>query len=755
MDDAADVAGAPLAELPSGTVTFLFTDIEGSTALLRELGARYGDALAEHERLLRHAFDTCQGRVIDTQGDAFFVAFRRAKDAVAAAVAAQRALAENVWPDGCEVRVRMGIHTGEPAVGEDRYIGIAVHRAARICGAGHGGQVLVSQSTRELLREDAPNEAQLRDLGERRLKDLDDPERLYQVVAPGLRTDFPPLKAPSGPSADAVPAPGLVEFRILGPLEVVSCDEVLTPTRRMQRALLTVLLLNANQVVSIDRLIDSLWGAAPPRTASTSLQNVIAYLRKLLGAETIVTRSPGYMLRLEPGRLDAARFEELLQQSRATDAATRADLLRRALALWRGPALAEFAYDAFAEHEAGRLEELRVTARADLVETELELGRDSEVVPELEALVAQHPLHERLRGQLMVALYRSGRQAEALQAYQDARRMLTDELGIDPSPALRQLHRSILGQEPALAAAAVSVDAPTSDHYAEIVRAVVAGRLVPVLGVGASDVMRPVELAAHLARSFDCPPNLEPDLARVAQYVAVTRGIGPLYDELHAAYGEDDSPARVHRFLASLPPQLRKLGAPQQLIVTATYDRALERAFQDRDEPVDVVTYLASGRDRGKFLHVDADGAARVVEVPNAYAALVPDARPVILKIHGQVDRTELREWESFVVSEDDYIGYLAQAEIASVVPVSLAAKLRRSHFLFLGYSLLDWHVRVFLQRVWGDDKVAYRSWAVGAAPEPIEREFWRHRGVDSLEVPVEEYLDGLERRLADSEGPG
>ena len=187
--------------LPVGTVTFLFTDIEGSTELLKQLGGeRYGDALEDHQRILREAFAEHGGHEIDTQGDSFFVAFRRAKDAVSAAIACQRRLGAHAWPDGTELRVRMGIHTGEPAVGGERYVGLGVHRAARICAAGHGGQVLVSQTTRELLRDDPIPDVSLRDLGEHQLKDLDEPEHLYQLVAPGLREDFPELKT-------AAPAP--------------------------------------------------------------------------------------------------------------------------------------------------------------------------------------------------------------------------------------------------------------------------------------------------------------------------------------------------------------------------------------------------------------------------------------------------------------------------------------------------------------------------------------------------------------------
>src|SRR5437763_9885211 len=180
--------------LPSGTVTFLFTDIEGSTQLLKPLGPLYGDALAEHQRILRAAFAAHGGREVDTQGDSFFVAFGRAKDAVAAAVDAQRDLAAHPWADESPVRVRMGLHTGEPRVGDERYVGLGVHKAARIAAAGHGGQVLLSRTTRELVEDELPTGVSIRDLGERRLKDLDRPERLSQLVIEGLQSDFARLK---------------------------------------------------------------------------------------------------------------------------------------------------------------------------------------------------------------------------------------------------------------------------------------------------------------------------------------------------------------------------------------------------------------------------------------------------------------------------------------------------------------------------------------------------------------------------------
>jgi len=182
-----------VSSLPSGTVTFLFTDIEGSTALLQELGDHYAEVLGRERSILRETLTSAGGQEIDTQGDAFFFSFTRARDAVAGAVAAQRALAENDWPDGVDVKVRMGLHTGEPSVGDEGYVGLDVVRAARICSAGHGGQILLSETTRALLGGTLPEGAVLHDLGTQALKDVGE-ERIYQLAVDG-RDDFAPLKA--------------------------------------------------------------------------------------------------------------------------------------------------------------------------------------------------------------------------------------------------------------------------------------------------------------------------------------------------------------------------------------------------------------------------------------------------------------------------------------------------------------------------------------------------------------------------------
>ena len=184
-----------MAELPSGTVTFLFTDIEGSTRLVKQLREQWGEVLSQHQELLRDAFMNHSGYEVDTQGDSFFVAFVSARDAVRAAVEGQRTILSHRWPHEAQVNVRMGIHTGQAVVSDGRYTGLAVHRAARVGAAGHGGQVLVSQATQTLLEDEEEDlDVSLRDLGEQRLKDLDRPVRLYQVEADGLPTKFPPLR---------------------------------------------------------------------------------------------------------------------------------------------------------------------------------------------------------------------------------------------------------------------------------------------------------------------------------------------------------------------------------------------------------------------------------------------------------------------------------------------------------------------------------------------------------------------------------
>ena len=243
-----------------------------------------------------------------------------------------------------------------------------------------------------------------------------------------------------------------MDFRILGPLEVIGDGRTLTLGGASQRALLALLLLHANEVVSSDRLLDELWTDEPPRSGVTALQVRVSQLRKALGTEAdrIETKAPGYVVRVASGELDLDRFSRLFEEAGGAEPATAAEKLRDALALWRGPTLADFAYERFAAAAIERIEELRLAALERRIDADLALGRDAEVVGELEALVGGHPFRERLRGQLMLALYRSGRQAEALEAYQATRHALVDGLGIEPSPALHELERAILRQDPEL-----------------------------------------------------------------------------------------------------------------------------------------------------------------------------------------------------------------------------------------------------------------------------------------------------------------
>ena len=252
----------------------------------------------------------------------------------------------------------------------------------------------------------------------------------------------------------------VLDFRILGPFEVRTDGELLAIPARKHRALLAMLLLNANEVVARERLIDALWEDNPPATAANTVQVHVSQLRKVFegaGVDAtglLVTRPPGYVLRLEAEQVDAQRFERLLREATAARGrganGEAAVLLAEALALWRGPALADLASEEFARPEIARLEELRLQAVEDRIASDLELGRHVEAVGELEALVALNPLRERLRMLLMLALYRSGRQADALAAYREARSMLRDELGIEPGHELRALEQAILRQDSAI-----------------------------------------------------------------------------------------------------------------------------------------------------------------------------------------------------------------------------------------------------------------------------------------------------------------
>ncbi len=299
-------------------------------------------------------------------------------------------------------------------------------------------------------------------------------------------------------------------------------------------------------------------------------------------------------------------------------------------------------------------------------------------------------------------------------------------------------------------------------HLQFVAKRITEGKVVPFLGAGVNLVGRASdesfqpgtvlpsggELARFLADYFDYPEGEATDLVRVSQYASVIGGTEPLYDKLHELFDADYPPTPVHRFLASVPAMVRTLPNPQyQVIVTTNYDDALERAFEAADEEFDVVAYIAEGSDRGRFLHVKPDGEETVVERPNEYDGLSLKDRTVIAKIHGAVDRLGTDE-DSFVITEDHYIDYLARTNISNLIPASMLKKLQRSHFLFMGYSLKDWNLRVILHRIWGEKRLKSKSWSVQLDPEAIDERSWPERNVEILDVDLTDYVKGLQGAL-------
>ena len=298
---------------------------------------------------------------------------------------------------------------------------------------------------------------------------------------------------------------GQVWFELLGPLRVVDGDCDVTPARPKQRALLALLLLRRGEVVPGAQLIEAMWGEEPPGSAQTALHGHISSLRKLLGADRIRTRPPGYLLQVAPGEVDVARFESLIAQGRARDdAGERAARLRDALSLWHGEPLADLRGEAFAEREIARLEELRLAALEERIDAELAVGRHHELVPELEPLVAEEAFRERLRGQLMLALYRCGRQADALHVFQSGRRLLVEELGIDPGPALQELELSILRQDPGLELPAIRA-APLRRGPVRYARSGDLNIAYQVTGEGPIDLVLISGFISHLEKDWEEP----------------------------------------------------------------------------------------------------------------------------------------------------------------------------------------------------------------------------------------------------------
>ena len=375
--------------------------------------------------------------------------------------------------------------------------------------------------------------------------------------------------------------------------------------------MLALLLTHANEIVSSDRLIDGLWAGEPPASATNTLQGYVSHLRKALGEQVIVTRAPGYGIQVEPDELDLHRFEAAIERGRAElergDAEAAARTFRDSLALWRGAPLADFAFELFAQREIARLEELRLAALEKRIDADLALGRESELVAELEQLVAKHPLRERVCGQLMLALYRCGRQAEALAVYQGARRTLVDELGLDPGPALQELERAMLRHDSSLdrdgaGTGATPVAPPELETGSILVVSSGSESVEPLLALGERLGRRP-RRELILARLLRGDAELRDDNARVETLARELRALGASIRA--AAFTSTDLAADIvllgleqeaDLLLLAAPPALREKGLPDDELtavlaempcdVALYFGRSAAAAAIDADHPV-------------------------------------------------------------------------------------------------------------------------------------------------------------------------
>jgi DNA-binding SARP family transcriptional activator len=378
-----------------------------------------------------------------------------------------------------------------------------------------------------------------------------------------------------------------MEFRILGPIAVFDQGRPIPLGGPRQRTILALLLTRANEVVSTGRLIDELWGAQAPKTALNALQYHVSQLRKSLApSEVIVTQDPGYLIRLGADELDLLRFERLLEQAQQSPPELAARLLRDALGLWRGPALADLAHESFAQAETLRLEELRLVALECRIDADLALGRHAELVGELEVLTREQPLRERLRAQLMLALYGSGRQGEALEVYRKTRAFLVDELGIEPSPLLQELEKAILRQDSELS--------PQADAMPQ--------RAIVVVGADAKGFDRLLAIAEPLARQ---PPR-ELVLAHLLQGDADLAAATATLAERRRTLADRGVASRVAAYTTTKPGtdavQLTT-GHNVDLVLVEAPPALLERGRPDEDlgvilerAPCDVAVLVGAGR---------------------------------------------------------------------------------------------------------------------------------------------------------------
>ncbi|HJQ67516.1 MAG TPA: SIR2 family protein [Blastocatellia bacterium] len=304
-------------------------------------------------------------------------------------------------------------------------------------------------------------------------------------------------------------------------------------------------------------------------------------------------------------------------------------------------------------------------------------------------------------------------------------------------------------------------------HFKTVANQILNGEVIPFLGAGVNSCGRPdkqcykpgryvpsaAELTNYLVNEFPYPEEEVKDLLSVSQYIGMTVGSAPLYNSLHELFDNDEyEPTELHHFLARLAGILRSLGKPCQLIVTTNYDDMLERAFQKAREPYDLIWYMASKPHKGNWMHwAPGEEKPNIVLTPNKYNGLNLKERTIILKIHGAVDRIskdEEEQYDSFVISEDDYIDYLVETEPNNIFPIPIPRLFNNNHFLFMGYGLRDWNLRVMLNRVWGEDELDRNSWAVQTNTPEYIRDYWNTRKLKILNEHLDDYIAILEQYL-------
>ena len=445
-------APALLDEARSEIRAFLIADVRGYTTFTQEHGDEAAARLAARfSGIVREEVERRGGALVELRGDEAVVMFGSPRQAIRVASELQdRFLRETSASPELPLPVGVGLDAGEAVAVEGGYRGGALNTAARLCSAAEAGEILASESLVHLAR--SVEGIDYLDRGQRSLKGLPDPIHVLAVAS--QTTDVvAEMRRVVGQGRPRPTYRGALRFSVLGPLEASAGADQIPLGGPKQRAVLAHLLIRPNQLVPAEVLIDELWGDEPPETARNTLQTYVSHLRKALGDRRIVGKAPGYVLAVEPAELDGERFDDLVREATKTssvDPKMAVGLFDDALALWRGPAFADVAIGSSLVAEAARLDDLRLVAQEDRIEALLASGQVNRAVGEAEALLVRHPLRERLWTQLMVALYREGRQADALGAFQRARETLAEELGIDPSPEVVRLHERILRQDPAL-----------------------------------------------------------------------------------------------------------------------------------------------------------------------------------------------------------------------------------------------------------------------------------------------------------------